>query len=891
QGYNPLAIDFITDTLGRNVQFNYDANLNLSYISVPATNGAIQNSAFFFYTNHTLSYHFSGLTPLVLGSTGPFLNNIQSGTTSTGYTLTYSDYGMAYNVSLRRSMSMPGSNGSESASMNFNYPTSGSTVLTDAPTFTQYTDSPGGSYSISNSSNSTNHTLTYTITRPDSSTLALTRSTDTTSTANGLTTYAQINNSGGAQMLLLAYAYVVDPGGSPQVLQVLKFDDAGNQSLVNYDYNASGFVTNKREFGFQQSGSWVVRRRTHVNYTSAGGATVPTEVDLYDALLNMNDADDVLIAKTTYDVDNYNYPGPLTGIENYGGTASPPGHISGVFGGNITGQTQWTDIANNQPITRLARLDIFGNVVKAQLSCCGQKTLTMDQSNYWSNATQVTSGAPGGPQLTDTFTYDFNTSKETGMTDPNGLSTTYQYDGNLRPTAANLPTGATATAGYSDGSMYATGGLNYTDGGVNKSVNGTNYSNGWGKVTQSVDPAGAKTNFSYDSMGYLQSRTNPFPQNGSPGPSTSYQYDALGRPTVTTLPDGSIIQISYSGISVTITDEVGRKTQRQYDGLGRLITLTEQDPVTGALTQSTTYGYNYFDELTSVNQGGQVRSWKYDSLGRMIYENIPEQAATINDGTGTMWTCKYTYKDFGAISTKKDARGVITSFGEESLNGMISVSYDTSQAPGVAATPAVAYSFDNSTTSSTKGLLLSVSVGSFYQESYTYDGFNRITSTKDTIDAKQYTTTSQFNNGGQLTQITYPSNRVLPIVHDNSGRLSSVGGTQNNPIGYLGAITYNAAEQMTGYTLGNGVAETFSFDANRLQITSAQALKGATSIMNLTYGYSAQAGQMGTGTTSGNTGQLVSVSGIVSGQTESAAYTYDLEHRVVTSSQTSNGAA
>lgn len=275
----------------------------------------------------------------------------------------------------------------------------------------------------------------------------------------------------------------------------------------------------------------------------------------------------------------------------------------------------------------------------------------------------------------------------------------------------------------------------------------------------------------------------------------------------------------------------------------------------------------------------------------MIYENIPEQAATINDGTGTMWTCKYTYKDFGAISTKKDARGVITSFGYDSLNRMISVSYDTSQAPGVAATPAVAYSFDNSTTSSTKGLLLSVSVGSFYQESYTYDGFNRITSTKDTIDAKQYTTTSQFNNGGQLTQITYPSNRVLPIVHDNSGRLSSVGGTQNNPIGYLGAITYNAAEQMTGYTLGNGVAETFSFDANRLQITSAQALKGATSIMNLTYGYSAQAGQMGTGTTSGNTGQLVSVSGIVSGQTESAAYTYDLEHRVVTSSQTSNGAA
>src|SRR5262245_36988595 len=166
-GYNPLAIDFITDSLGRNVQFNYDANLNLSYITVPSMNGLTQNSVFFFYATHTFNYHFSGLTPLIAGSAGPFLNNIQFAATATGLNLTYSDYGMAYNVSLRRSMSMPGSSGTESASMNFNYPTSGSAVLSDAPAFSQYSDSPGGTYSISSSSNSGNQTLTYTVTRPD----------------------------------------------------------------------------------------------------------------------------------------------------------------------------------------------------------------------------------------------------------------------------------------------------------------------------------------------------------------------------------------------------------------------------------------------------------------------------------------------------------------------------------------------------------------------------------------------------------------------------------------------------------------------------------------------------------------------------------------------------
>src|SRR5262249_3005644 len=117
------------------------------------------------------------------------------------------------------------------------------------------------------------------------------------------------------------------------------------------------------------------------------------------------------------------------------------------------GQAQWTDIANNLSISRLAQLDIFGNVVKAQLSCCNQKAFTLDQSTYWTNASQATSGAPGGPQLTDTSTYDFNTSKETGMIDPNGLGATYQYDGNLRPQLANLPTGETVSTASSDPSM------------------------------------------------------------------------------------------------------------------------------------------------------------------------------------------------------------------------------------------------------------------------------------------------------------------------------------------------------------------------------------------------------------------------------------------------------
>src|SRR5262249_54830399 len=99
---------------------------------------------------------------------------------------------MAYNVSLRRSMNMPGGNGSESASMTFNLSPPGSNAPNDAPAFRQYSASPGGTYSISSSTTTGNQTLTCPITRPDSSSLLLTRSTNTSSVANGLLTQAQL---------------------------------------------------------------------------------------------------------------------------------------------------------------------------------------------------------------------------------------------------------------------------------------------------------------------------------------------------------------------------------------------------------------------------------------------------------------------------------------------------------------------------------------------------------------------------------------------------------------------------------------------------------------------------------------------------------------------------
>jgi len=295
-----------------------------------------------------------------------------------------------------------------------------------------------------------------------------------------------------------------------------------------------------------------------------------------------------------------------------------------------------------------------------------------------------------------------------------------------------------------------------------------------------------------------------------------------------------------------------------------------------------------------VDQGGQTRAFKYDALRRKLYERIPEQSATINDGTGGMWSAKYTYTSFGTFQTRQDARGVLTTYGYNNLNRLTSISYNVSGAPGVAATNSVTYSFDTSGTSTTKGMLLSVSMtGSLpnYQETFSYDSYNRLSSRTWSRDGRSYTVGYQLNTADQTTQLTYPSGRIVNASYDGAAQLSSL--TDPSGPSYISSMAYDIKGNPTGWTLGNGVREGFGYDPNRIQPISRTAgtTSPYTNRMNLTYNYQAAAGQMGANTTAGNAGQLISISGTINGVTESAAYTWDNLGRVVTSNQTSNGSS
>ena len=109
--------------------------------------------------------------------------------------------------------------------------------------------------------------------------------------------------------------------------------------------------------------------KTDTSYVNAYLRSLAIESDVYDAQLDTNDANDVLMAKSTFTYDDY---AAMGGMENYGGTTYSVGHLSNydttnTLRGNATGVTRYTDVTAPTSITHLRKLDIFGRLRRERL--------------------------------------------------------------------------------------------------------------------------------------------------------------------------------------------------------------------------------------------------------------------------------------------------------------------------------------------------------------------------------------------------------------------------------------------------------------------------------------------------------------------------------------------
>ena len=170
-----------------------------------------------------------------------------------------------------------------------------------------------------------------------------------------------------------------------------------------------------------------------------------------------------------------------------------------------------------------------------------------------------------------------------------------------------------------------------------------------------------------------------------------------------------MVNTAYNGNETTVTDQhdpaaAGRSRKTISDSLGRLKQVIE-DPTTGGLNYLTTYSYDALDNMITVTQGGQTRSFVFDSLKRLLSSTNPESGNVCYGTRNASGQCQPDgYDDGGNLLYRTDARGVVTSHTYDALSRMLTTSY----ANDPNNTPAVTYSYDPNVANG-KGRLSSVS--------------------------------------------------------------------------------------------------------------------------------------------------------------------------------------
>jgi YD repeat-containing protein len=185
--------------------------------------------------------------------------------------------------------------------------------------------------------------------------------------------------------------------------------------------------------------------------------------------------------------------------------------------------------------------------------------------------------------------------------------------------------------------------------------------------------------------------------------------------------------------------------------------------------------YDPLDQLTTVTQGSQTKSFKYDSLGRLTRQKLAEQTATINDagtyvgptGQGATWSDAFTYDARSNITKRIDARGVETDFSylisgnTDPLNRLQGISYDASAADQayytLGSAPAVTLSY---MTTGDQTRVASVTTAGVATETNGYDTEGRISDYTLTLASRSsypMQTSYSYDTANRLTQITYPA--------------------------------------------------------------------------------------------------------------------------------------
>ena len=409
-------------------------------------------------------------------------------------------------------------------------------------------------------------------------------------------------------------------------------------------------------------------------------------------------------------------------------------------------------------------------------------------------------------QSTQLSGYDAN-GNVGSVTDPNGVTTQYTYDGRSRiATISNVSTGALTQYAYdSHGNLASI---------IPPEGNRIDFMyNLADRVTQIRDNLGNKVQYQYDVEGNRITEDKVDSQ-GTLKKQLDFTYDAYNRLARIVNPDASYTEYTYDdkGNRTAIRDPKNKITSLTYDALDRTKTITQP------LNTITDQGFDTHDNLTSVTDPiGNVTQYQVDDFGRKNVTTSPD--------TGTT---RYLYDETGNVVQQIDAKGIVVNYTYDALNRPTTIQFpsDTTQN--------ITFTYDSTSVTYGIGKLTGRTDPSGTYTFY-YDAQGNMNKEQKTIDNVLYTTQYTYNRNNALTSITYPTGRVVTYTRDQAGNISQVDTTLNgNPKTLVSAVTYLPFGGITGLIYGNNLSLSQGYD-NQYRVSSITV----GSLLGLTYAYDA----------------------------------------------------
>jgi YD repeat-containing protein len=381
---------------------------------------------------------------------------------------------------------------------------------------------------------------------------------------------------------------------------------------------------------------------------------------------------------------------------------TPAQYPLSLYRGNVTGIRYYADAANKSGAVSVKRsFDIAGNLVTQSGPPVLEAALNYTTATQYAYPVTQTVGSMSKPgaQVATEAEYDLGTGMLLSSTDQGGLTTKYTYDPTtLRLQGMALPSGAMITRGYDDNAMTVTEISSSSASGKVQTKRLTRF-NGLGQAYHEEDMSQAGIpnviDTEFDSLGRILRQTRPFRPGQTPV-WTEMTYDPLGRLQNVSYPDGGVLRYDndvggFAGQTVRLQDPWGRDRVLVYNGLGELTAVVTPNPDGKGSSLAddaivTRFTYNGLGLLLSATQDyQQQRRLRYDSMGRLTHQALPERSITLDDQgryskANAKWTDVFVYDERSNLISHTDARGVKTLFnyGADPLNRLMDVTYDLS---------------------------------------------------------------------------------------------------------------------------------------------------------------------------------------------------------------------